>query len=78
MRTELKEKLYVAENRLELYLNAEKAILASQSYEIEGQKLTRANLKDVTNMINSLIKEITAIKSRLKNRSRFRIVRPGW
>ena len=78
MRTELKEKLYVAESRLELYLNAEKAILASQSYEIEGQKLTHANLKDVTNMINSLIKEITTLEAKIKGRKRFRVVRPGW
>lgn len=78
MKTEIKEKLYIAEKRLELYLKAEEAILSGQSYEIGDRKLTRANLKDVTNTINSLKKEIALLETKLNGRARVRIVRPSW
>ncbi len=78
MRTTIKERIYVAESRLELYINAEAAILSGQSYEVEGLKLTRANLKDVQTMIAKLQAELSALEARLNNRARFRIMRPGW
>ena len=77
-KNQIREQLHIAETRLYLYYKAEKAILAGQSYEIEGLKLTRANLKDVQNMITSLEKKISALNARLKNRSKFRVVVPGW
>ena len=40
--------------RLLDYLEAERAILSGQEYEIEGLKLTRADLKTVTDMIANL------------------------
>jgi hypothetical protein len=40
--------------RLEMYLAAEAAILSSQSYEMEGLKLTRANLEAVQRTISVL------------------------
>ena len=76
--TTIKEQLYIAENRLALYYEAEKAILAGQSYEMESLKLTRANLKDVQNMITSLEKKISALNAQLRGRARFRVVTPGW
>ncbi|MBQ7544913.1 MAG: hypothetical protein IJT02_08220 [Synergistaceae bacterium] len=78
MQTTIKEQLHIAESRLALYLKAEDAILHSQSYEMEGLKLTRANLKDVQNAIAALKNEISALKAKLRGRSRFRVVRPGW
>ncbi len=50
----------LAEMRVRLadYLAAEKAILSSQSYMIEGMTLTRANLADVQRMITKLEKDI--------------------
>ena len=78
MKTKIKEDLYIAEKRLELYLNAEEAILSGQSYEMGDRKLTRANLKDVVSTINSLKKEIAALETRLNGRARVRIVRPSW
>ena len=74
----IKEQLHVAEGRLYLYLQAEQAILSGQSYEVEGMKLTRANLKDVQNMIASLKKEISALNTQLKGRARFRVITLGW
>ena len=75
---EIREQLHVAEHRLYLYLKAERAILKGQSYEAEGLKLTRANLKDVQNTIASLEKKISALNTQLKGRSRFRLITPGW
>ena len=76
--TTIKEQIHIAESRLALYYKAEKAILSGQSYEIEGLKLTRANLKDVQSMINTLENKISALNAKLRGRARFRIVRPGW
>ncbi len=76
--TTIKEQIHIAESRLALYYKAEKAILSGQSYEIEGLKLTRANLKDVQSMINSLESKISALNAKLRGRAKFRIVRPGW
>ena len=76
--TTIKEQIHIAESRLALYYKAEKAILLGQSYEIEGLKLTRANLNDVQSMIASLEAKISALKAQLRGRARFRVVRPGW
>ena len=76
--TTIKEQIHIAESRLALYYKAEKAILNGQSYEIEGLKLTRANLKDVQGMINTLESKISALNAKLRGRAKFRIVRPGW
>ena len=78
MKTTVKEQLRIAEARLARYYKAEDAILSGQSYEVEGLKLTRANLKDVQNMIASLEKTISALNAKLKGKAKFRIVRPGW
>ena len=75
---ELKEQIWIAEKRLVLYMTAEDAILHGQSYEAEGLKLTRANLKDVQSMIASLEAKISALKAKLRGQTRFRVVRPGW
>ena len=74
----IQEQLHIAESRLTLYYKTEKAILAGQSYEIEGLKLTRANLKDVQSMIEALEKKISALNAQLRGRTRFRVVTPGW
>ena len=77
-KTEIREQLYVAEHRLSLYFKAEEAILAGQSYEMGDMKLTRANLKDVQDMINQLKHEISALNFKLRGRAKFRVVRPCW
>ena len=75
---ELQAQIVIAEKRLDLYRDAEEAILHGQSYEMENLKLTRANLKDVQSMIASLEAKISALKAQLRGWSRFRVVRPGW
>ena len=76
--TTIKEQIHIAESRLALYYKAEKAILSGQSYEMEGLKLTRANLKDVQSMIDALEKKVSALNAQLRGRVRFRVVTPGW
>ncbi len=77
-KTQIKELLKIKKSRLILYYKAEKAILSGQSYEIEGLKLTRANLKDVQNMIASLEKDISALNAKVNGRKKFRVITPGW
>ena len=78
IKTELTEQIQIVQARLTLYYKAEKAILSGQSYEVEGLKLTRANLKDVQNMIAALENKISALKSKQRGRAKYRIVRQGW
>ena len=39
--------LIQAESQLSAYLAAESAVLAGQSYELNGRRVTRANLADI-------------------------------
>lgn len=41
--------------RLKMYLRAEQAVLINQSYTIEGQTYTRANLGEIREAIDDLI-----------------------
>ena len=48
----------ILKNRLELYLAAEKSILAGQSYKIGNRELTRADLRAVQETIADLDAQI--------------------
>ncbi|GEM_PF-2345012 len=48
--------------RLALYLEAESAILISQSYSVGTRQLTRANLKEVQDEISRIRHELAAIR----------------
>lgn len=66
-----------AQAQLDAYLAAETAVLANQSYEIAGRKLTRANLKDIRDGIdawNQRVKDLTQKQSRI---TRTRTIVPG-
>lgn len=69
-----KAKLEIKKNRLKLYLLAEKAILSGQSYEIEGLKLTRADLAAVQKWIAKLENEIAVLSG--SRGSRVKLVIP--
>ena len=58
------EKLAVAKARLTLYYKAEKAILSGQSYEIEGLRLTRADLGKVQDMIADLENKVDCLSAK--------------
>lgn len=71
-------KLEIKKARLRLYYAAEKAILSNQSYEIEGLKLTRANLKDVQTMISRLENEVARLSGKRRARLKFIVPRDRW
>ena len=72
------EKLAVAKARLTLYYKAEKAILSGQSYEIEGLKLTRADLGKVQDMIAALENRVERLSASPRPRRRIIIPKDGW
>lgn len=52
-----------AQAKLDQYLAAEEAVLTGQSYEINGRKLSRANLETIqagVDLWNGRVKELTA------------------
>ncbi|MBQ7560769.1 MAG: hypothetical protein IJS99_02885 [Synergistaceae bacterium] len=72
-------KLEILRHRLLNYYEAEQAILTGQEFELEGLRLTRADLKVVRDTINDLEHEITNYESAInpnKTRPRFRVVIP--
>jgi hypothetical protein len=71
------ERLEIKKARLKLYLKAEIAILSGQSYEIEGLKLTRANLKDVQAMITRLEADVAKLSGKQQARLKFVVPKDG-
>lgn len=59
----------VASDRLARYLAAETAILQGQSVEMNGRRLTRADLSSVQTMINDLQKQVIAERNNGKSHS---------
>ncbi|MBQ9528272.1 MAG: hypothetical protein IJR68_11725 [Fretibacterium sp.] len=72
------EKLAVSKARLALYYKAEKAILNGQSYEIEGLKLTRADLGKVQDMIATLENKVERLSAKPRPRRRVIVPVDGW
>lgn len=65
-----------AEARLEAYLAAEQKILLGQRVEIDGQSLTRADLKSVQEGIAVWNARARALQSASTGRGRMRTVSP--
>lgn len=67
--------------RLRRYREAENAVLASQSYSVEGLSLTRADLGKVQTMIAELEKEemrlMRSVECNRRSRLRYVIPRDG-
>ena len=63
------------QRRKALYLKAESDILHGLTVEIEGMRITRANLETVQKMINNIQNAIDNL-NRVKPRSRIRSVIP--
>ncbi len=70
--------LQIVNERLEMYYNAEKAILTSQSYSIGGKTLTRANLSDVQKTIKELEQEKKSLENKRSSRRIGRFVPMDW
>lgn len=66
-----------AQAQLDVYLAAETAVLGSQSYEIAGRKLTRANLSEIQRGIALWNERVKTLASRAAGRKRSRTVIAG-
>lgn len=66
----IKEKINRKKQRLEMYYQAEEAILGgAQSYSLGTRSLTRANLADIRNMIDKLEKELSELEAKASGKS---------
>lgn len=63
-----------AQEQLDAYLEAERAVLAGQSYEIAGRRLTRADLKSIQDGIKYWNERVGTLSARGERRSRARTV----
>ncbi len=66
-----------AQSQLALYLAAEAAVLAKQSYEIAGRKMTLANLGEIQSGISIWDRRCTVLGSSGNGRSRGRTIVPA-
>ena len=66
-----------AEAQLALYLAAEAAVLAGQSYEIAGRRLTRANLGEIQAGITTWDARCRQLGQRAAGRGRARTIVVG-
>lgn len=69
--------LLQAQTMLDTYIAGETAILASQSYEISGRKLTRADLRWVQVGMETWNARVIALSNQQRGRTRSRTVVPG-
>lgn len=63
-----------AQAQLEAWLAASTAVAKSQSYEIDGRKLTRANAAEIRNSIDYWSGKVNILTSRNSGRGRARTV----
>lgn len=66
-----------AQTQLDLYLAGEAAVLANQSYEIAGRKLTRADLRWVQAGVKTWNDRVINLANLTRRRSRSRTVVVG-
>lgn len=69
--------LLQAQTQLDSYLAAEAAVLTGQSYEINGRKLTRADLADLQAGITLWNRRVGELSNRALGRGRSRTLVPG-
>ncbi len=64
---------------LDEWIEAERKVMLSQSYTVDGQTVTRANLSDIRNAIKHWEKQVSMIKRKQKGKGKARIshVIPG-
>ncbi len=69
-----KERLERYKRQREQYLRAEEAVLNAQSYKIGSREVTRADLAEITKMIEYLDQRIDSIESSGGKRQILRII----
>lgn len=58
------DRLQLAKDRLQLYYEAEIAVLTGQEYRIGSRTLRRADLKEIRAAINALEKQVQILEAR--------------
>jgi phage FluMu protein gp41 len=66
-----------AQAQLDAYLEAEKAVLSNQAYEIAGRKLTRADLSSIQAGIKAWNARVIDLSGAARGRSRRRTIVAG-
>lgn len=66
-----------AQEQLDAYLAAERAVLTNQSYEIAGRKLTRADLSSIQAGIKTWNARVVDLSGTARARSRRRTIVAG-
>lgn len=66
-----------AEAQLARWLAADAAVATGQSYEIAGQRLTRANATEITQKIDYWNNKVVTLTSQSQGRSRSRTITMG-
>jgi len=67
--------MQTAREHLELWLEAEAAVATSQSYQIGGRMLTRANLREIRNEIVFWQNQVARLENMEGRRGRNRVTR---
>lgn len=67
-----------AQTQLAAYLAAETAVLAGQSYEIGGRKLTRADLEFIQKGTEIWNQRVVNLSGQQNGYGRAVVTRPGW
>jgi len=69
------DRLETLRTRLQQYIDCEAAILSgAQEYSIGSRRLTRANLKEIADMIRYLEKEVSNEEAKASGRARNRVI----
>jgi len=55
------------------WLEAEKAVMAGQSYSIDGKTVTKANLSDIRNSVKHWESQISLLRRKAKGKGRARL-----
>ena len=67
-----------AQAQLDAYLAAETAVLAGQSYEINGRRLDRARLAEIQQGIDRWNRRVVSLSQSDSGGSRSRTIVPRW
>lgn len=67
-----------AETQLAAYLSAETAVLSGQAVELDGRRLTRANLADIRSGLNFWDEKVKSLTQSTAGTSRARAFAPGF
>ena len=63
-------RIEITQQRLNMYLDAERAVLLGQSYTIGNRSLTRASLSEIRKAISDLVEELDQLEGKPRGYSK--------